>query len=349
MKILIKGLFFALVMATSVFSIAAGAEPSGAMDVKFDRAEAEAALAIFEKQAAGKEVTDADWEKLFATTGYQRLKARETGMGRSFTEAEFKDFMNTPRTPAQIKALRRTLEAWSSQSIDVPARAALAYLPADARLKATVFPMIKPKPNEFVFDLKGDPAIFLYLDPEVSEGKARNTMAHELHHVGLNSVCPRPFDGKDDPIPVATVRAWVLSFNEGFAMVAAAGGPHIHPHADRTAKERKEWDANLAQYDKQFAELNALFLSILDGKAGDETALKQKLMGYFGVQGPWYTVGWKMASTIETQLGKKRVIDAFCDSADLLAAYNQAAALQNEAGGERLPLWDSRLVNSLVR
>lgn len=318
-------------------------------DVRFDRSEAEAALAIFEKQSAGKEVADADWEKLFATTGYQRLKARETGMGRSFTEAEFKAFMNVPRTPAQIGALRRTLEAWSSQSIDVPARAALAYLPADARLKATVFPMIKPKPNEFVFDLKGDPAIFLYLDPEVSDKKARNTMAHELHHVGLNSVCPRPFDGKDDPAPVATVRAWALSFNEGFAMVAAAGGSQFHPHADRTAKERKEWDANLAQYDQQFAELNALFLSILDGKAGDEAALKQKLMGYFGVQGPWYTVGWKMAATIETQLGKERVIDAFCDSADLLAAYNEAAALQNGAAGERLPLWDARLVDSLAR
>lgn len=348
MNILVGGLFLALMVATTV-STAAGVEPSGAMDVKFDRAEAEAALVIFEKQAAGKEVTAADWEKLFATTGYQRLKARETGMGRSFTEAEFKAFMNTLRTAAQIKALRRTLEAWSSQPIDVPARAALAYLPADARLKATVFPMIKPKPNEFVFDLKGDPAIFLYLDPEVSESKARNTMAHELHHVGLNSVCPRPFDGKDDPAPVATVRAWVLSFNEGFAMVAAAGGSHIHPHADRTAKERKEWDANLAQFDKQFAELNALFLNILDGKAGDEAALKRKLMSYFGVQGPWYTVGWKMAATIEMQLGKKRVIDAFCDSADLLAAYNQAAAQQNRTGGEHLPLWDARLVDSLAR
>lgn len=318
-------------------------------EVRFDRAEAEAALAIFEKQAAGNEITDADWKKLFATTGYKRLEARETGMGRSFTEAEFKDFMNMPRTPAQISALQRTLEAWSSQSIDVPARAALAYLPADARLKATVFPMIKPKPNEFVFDLKGDPAIFLYLDPEVSDAKARNTMAHELHHVGLNSVCPRPFDGKEDPAPVATVRAWVLSFNEGFAMVAAAGGSHIHPHADRTAKERKEWDTNLAQFDKQFTGLNALFLSILDGKAGDEAALKQKLMSYFGVQGPWYTVGWKMAATIEAQLGKKRVIDAFCDSADLLTAYNQAAARQNKTGGEHLPLWDSRLVDALAR
>ncbi len=31
-------------------------------------------------------------------------------------------------------------------------------------------------------------------------------------------------------------------------------------------------------------------------------------MSYFGVQGPWYTVGWQMAVIIEKQLGRERLI-----------------------------------------
>lgn len=73
----------AILMLSTGFAIADASGPTGTAAVIFDRSEAEAALAIFEKQAAGKQATDADWQKLFATTGYQRLKARETGMGRS--------------------------------------------------------------------------------------------------------------------------------------------------------------------------------------------------------------------------------------------------------------------------
>lgn len=73
------------------------------------------------------------------------------------------------------------------------------------------------------------------------------------------------------------------------------------------------------------------------------------MMGYFGVQGPWYTVGWKMAVVIETQLGRARAINAFCDPAQLLASYNQAARLQNRSASTHLPLWDPRLVGALDR
>lgn len=337
-----------LLAALALAALPASAS-NGAMDVKFDQAEADAALAIFDKRAAGRTVADADWRALFATAGYRRLKDRETSMGRAFTDAEFKAFMETPRTPQQIAALRRTLQDWSSQSVDAPAGAALAYLPAGARLKATVFPMIKPKPNEFVFDIAKDPAIFLYLDPAVPGAKARNTLAHELHHIGMGAACPSRQEGTSASAPAAKLRTWMSAYGEGLAMLAAAGGPQIHPHAVSSAKERAQWDANIARIDALMAEQNAFFLKVLDGQAGDDAAIGKKMMSYFGVQGPWYTVGWKMAVTIEHQYGRQRVIDVFCDQRQLLAAYNEAATLQNKTLATPLPLWDARLAAALSR
>lgn len=341
--------FIRRILAALALATLPASASNGAMDVKFDQAEADAALAIFDKRAAGEAVADADWRALFATIGYRRLKERETSMDRSFTDAEFEAFMEAPRTPQQIAALRRTLQDWSSQSVDAPARAALAYLPAGARLKATVFPMIKPKPNEFVFDIAKDPAIFLYLDPAVPGAKARNTLAHELHHIGMGAACPSRQGGTSSSAAVAKLRTWMSAYGEGLAMLAAAGGPQIHPHAVSSAKERAEWDANIVRIDALMAEQNAFFLKVLDGQAGDDTAIDKKMMSYFGVQGPWYTVGWKMAATIENQYGRQRVIDVFCDQRQLLATYNEAATLQNKTLATPLPLWDARLAAVLSR
>lgn len=323
---------------------------AGIVDVKFDLAEAEAALAIFEKQAKGDPVDERDWQALFSTTGYRRLKDREDSMGRTFTDAEFKAFMEQPRTPAQIAALRRVLREWSSQPIEASARIAFAYLPADARMKATIFPMIKPKKNEFVYDTYGDPAIFLYLDPDVSAAKARNTMIHELHHIGQNSVCPRKSDKKSAADEnTKRMQEWAGSFSEGLAVLAAAGGPRPDPLSDRGSKEQADWDRNVARFGEDMAEQNAYFVSVLDGKAGDEAAIRKKMMDYFGIQGPWYTVGWKMAVTIESEFGRRRMIESFCNPGRLLATYNEAAALQNRSRGTRLPLWDARLAAALAR
>lgn len=347
MKTTIRRALVVLVLGIG-FAGAHGAA-SSAVEVRFDGSQAEAALAILAKQAAGTRATDADWQRLSDSAGYQRLKAREAGMGRAFTDGEFKAFLSTPQTPVQIKALRKTLEDWSARSVDVPARAALAYLPAGTRLKATVFPMIKPKPNEFVYDLKADPAIFLYLDPGVSGAKAGNTMAHEMHHIGMGSACSRPSAGESGPASVVQLRKWMSAFGEGLAMLAAAGGPGVHPHAVSKAEQRDEWDGNIARFAEQLAEQDAFFLSVLDGTAGDDKTIDRRMMAYFGVQGPWYTVGWKMAVVIETQWGRQRTINAFCDAGQLLATYNEAARLQNRMGAAPLPLWDSRLAESLAK
>ncbi|TKR30862.1 hypothetical protein FCE95_12275 [Luteimonas gilva] len=337
-------------LAAAMLAACPAPAADNAVAVKFDLSEAEAALSILDKRVKGEQVTEADWQALFATSGYRRLKEREAWMGRKFTEADFEAFMETPRSAEQVAGLRRTLREWTSQPIEAAAKIAFAYLPAGAKMKGTVYPMIKPKKNEFVFDTRRDPAIFLYLDADVPAAKARNTMAHELHHIGQNSVCPPAATKKKYASPdstLAKLQGWVGSFSEGFAVLAAAGGPRPDPLVDRGEQESAEWARNVAKFDELMAEQNAFFLTVLDGKAGDASAVDAKMMGYFGVQGPWYTVGWKMAVTIENQFGRQRVIDVFCDQRQLLATYNEAAALQNKTLAKPLPLWDAGLARTL--
>lgn len=76
-------------------------------------------------------------------------------------------------------------------------------------------------------------------------------------------------------------------------------------------------------------------------------SIRQTGMGFFGIQGPWYTVGWKMATTIERVGGRRRLIAVLCDPAGLLAAYNTAATEWNRAHGEHLALWSDSLVTRL--
>jgi len=55
--------------------------------------EADAVLAILEKKNANQPIADSDWQRLFATEGYIRLKKREAAMQRSFEDEEFKTFV----------------------------------------------------------------------------------------------------------------------------------------------------------------------------------------------------------------------------------------------------------------
>jgi len=97
----------------------------------------------------------------------------------------------------------------------------------------------------------------------------------------------------------------------------------------------------LRNYDKDFRELEQFFLDIADGRlTGD--AVRDRGFQFFGLVGPWYTVGWKMAVTIETKLGRKALIDAMCDPRTLFATYNRAA-------GPDLPKWDERLIKAVMK
>jgi hypothetical protein len=196
---------------------------------------------------------------------------------------------------------------------DAAARA-LAYLPKGTKLRATVHLVIKPKENSFVFDVLGDPAIFLYLDPKVGPAKLENTVAHELHHIGYAAAC------RDAPDELP----WLGAFGEGVAMLAAAGGPNVHPHAASLPADRTRWDADLARADEDLPHVEAFLLAVLDGKLSKEEETAQG-MAFFGVQGPWYTLGWKMAVAVENAEGRDALIATLCEPHRLLVAYNRVS------------------------
>src|SRR5262249_30856916 len=151
--------------------------------------------------------------------------------------------------------------------------------------------------NSFVFDVRGDPAIFLYLDPTVSHEKFENTVAHELHHIGYSSSCPSPAAAREiatlPPNPQGVVKL-IGAFGEGFAMLAAAGGPTVHPHAVSNAEERARWDRDVANFNNDLKTVEEFFLAILENRLSKEE-IQKTASSFLGVQGPWYTVGWQMS------------------------------------------------------
>ncbi len=177
-------LLFLLAGIPAVTQQTKSAEEPNRIQIRLDDTEAESVLAILDKNALRTPLTDNDWKRLFETEPYIRLKQREAAMHRDFTDDDFKKFVLSPELTAKATSLRHTLDAWKRADLQASARRVLSYLPAQATIRAKVFPEIKPKTNSFVFDSETNPAIFLYLDPEESAPKFENTVAHELHHIG---------------------------------------------------------------------------------------------------------------------------------------------------------------------
>ena len=325
------------------------------IQLTLDTNEADQVLAILAVRGQGKPIPDAEWQRLFATAPYQRLKQREKAIGEkfhdpsvAFTDDDFKRFVLSDELLARAAALSSTLDRWKKADLRKDAEQVLAYLPADAFLHAKVYPVIKPGRNSFVWELSSDPTIFLYLDPEVSREKFENTVAHELHHIGLGSVGPI-YDRKIAalPEPAHTVADWMGAFGEGMAMLAAAGGPDVDPHAASSAKEHARWEHDMGEFNDNLRAVNGFFLDILNGKFANGDAVEEKGGSFFGTQGPWYTVGYKMSVMVEKRFGRQALIDTMLDPRCLLVLYNRAAAEQNAAGKPPLPLWSEDILSAV--
>ena len=293
--------------------------------------EANAVLAILAKRAAHQTVTDADWNRVFSSEGYIRLQKRERSMNRPFENDAFKTFVMSDELLAKREELAKTVADWSHADLTDAAKRALAYLPAKATIRAKVYPVIKPKENSFVFDIPADPAIFKYVAPE-PRASFEQTMSHEMHHVGFGTACPPAGVELGDMV-------WLGAFSEGFATLAAAGGPQNDPmkNSDRPGLP-EVWRKEMANYDANFATLQSFFLDIASKKLTGDAAAK-RASDFYSLLGPWYSVGYKMATTIEQAFGRDAVIAAFCDQRTLLPAYNRAV----DKLGVKLPKWDSRL------
>ena len=270
-------------------------------------------------------------------------------MRRAFEDTDFKAFVLSDALAERAQALEETLERWKRADIGASARLALAYLPRGATIRAKIYPVIKPRENSFVFEVKDNPAIFLYLDPQVSRAKFENTLAHELHHIGYGSGCPAQRTAEAIarlPASTQTVIRLIGAFGEGFAMLAAAGGPDIHPHAVSSAEERARWDHDVANFNIDLKKVDAFFLDIMNSRLTNEQ-VQETTSSFFGVQGPWYTVGWKMSVLIEKTYGRARLIQCICDQRRLLTTYNRAARKHNRRSAGQLALWSGDLLKNI--
>lgn len=337
--------FFLAVIIGAAASVAAG--QADRLSIRIVSDEAEAVLNVLNKRAAGAAVTEKDWSEIFASEGYVRLKQRELAMKRPFEDAAFRDFVMADTLLARRVALADTLKKWKTVDAAAAAGKALRYLPDGAVIKAKIYPVIKPRDNSFVFDVRNDPAVFLYLDPAVNAPKFENTLAHELHHIGFGTACPGPETiariEKLSPGAQKAVR-WLGAFGEGLAMLAAAGGPELHPHAVSEAEERERWDRDTANFDSDLRRVEQFLINVADGKLSGEEETKTA-SGFFGVQGPWYTVGWRMATEIERAFGRRKLIESFCDPASLPSTYNAAAA----RSGTKSARWSPELLGKLAK
>ena len=343
-------LLLATVLFLAVPLVTFGKVTQERVNVRLVTDEAEAVLTILAKKKANEAISEADWQQLFSSEGYVRLKQRETSMQRSFDDTDFKTFVLSDQLAERASALREALEKLKRADITRAAQLALNYLPKDARIGAKIYPVIKPRENSFVFDLKNDPAIFSYIDPTISPEKFENTLAHELHHIGYGTSCPSKQNaGENSKLPpnVQTALTWTGAFGEGFAMLAAAGGPDIHPHAVSNSEERARWDKDVANFNDDLKKVEKFLLDILDGRITGEDVQKTGF-SFFGTQGPWYTVGWQMSVLIEKTYGRAQLIESFCDQRKLLSTYNRAAEKHNRKARKPLSLWSTSLIDRLA-
>jgi Putative zinc dependent peptidase (DUF5700) len=310
----------------------ARAEQPERIALRIDTGEAEAVLAIIEEAAGSKTISESSWRRLFDSTGYRLLKAREESMQRRFDDDEFRAFVLSPALAARAPALRTALEQRAAVDLRAAAERVMAYLPAEARIAATVFPVLKPKDNSFVyFADESEPSIFLYIDPAESKAEFENTVAHELHHIGYSSLLEEPCGASP---AVCTARKWTGAFGEGFAMLAAAGGPDVHPRATARPERRARWDRDVVRFDRDLRLVQDFLRAVLAGEL-DEAATERRAMEFFGLQGPWYTVGWSMAVAVERCFGRARLVEAMRRPWTVLTRYNQAVARCPQSGAAR--------------
>src|SRR3954469_8229589 len=123
----------ALILALSLSTFA---QSSDHVVLTFDTSEAGAVLAIAAKQSAHQPIADSDWQSLFTSAPYIRLKQREASMHRDFTDDDFRKFVLSPETLGRAPQLQKTLDAWKHADLNAAAHRILTFLPEGAIIRA---------------------------------------------------------------------------------------------------------------------------------------------------------------------------------------------------------------------
>src|SRR5512146_2912781 len=105
-----------------VCSVPLLAPENGRSQVTANFSEADAVLAILQKRQAQLRVSEPDWQALFSTEPYQRLKKREASMKRDFTDEDFKKFVLSDELLSQYAGLRTMVAAWKQVELAEYAR-----------------------------------------------------------------------------------------------------------------------------------------------------------------------------------------------------------------------------------
>jgi len=315
----------------------------GRVRLTVDGSQAEAALTITRRWSTGQTVTDEDWLRLLTNEAHQRWKRRSHEAGRPVSDTDYARFLLSDTTAGQLEAFTRTLGWWTGADWVQAGLRASEYLPHDAVISAQVSLTLMPEAGSYYHGGPDDAAVFFGLDPELKACEFENRMVHELHHVGSFALAKRRDAGEKSHIECAI--EWTSAFAEGLAMLAAAGGPEAHPHEKSRAETRARWDRDVANFERDRGEIENFLLDVAAGRLTGATAMSvgQALLG---VQGPWYTVGWKMAVTVERAFGRGAVVDCVADCSGLMALYNDAAVphgltpwsrelMETLCGGER--------------
>jgi hypothetical protein len=323
------------------------AQTAGRVQLTLDTSEADQALLILHKQAVHQHVTNDDWQRLFETVPYQRLKAREESMGRAFSDQAFQSFLLSTESLAREQEWQETLANMKQADMQSLGDAVLAWLPAGATINASVFPEIKPQTNSFVWTKPGSgPAIFLYLERQ-SQAKFENTVAHECHHIGLGSL-EKQQNEMQAKLPERVKRAthWTGAFGEGEAMLAAAGSVDRHPHWEDDGLARAQWDSDMMHFNSDLMAVQQLLTDILNGNLTDDAAIMKRAAPFWGAQGAWYTVGYEMAALVERGYGRAAFNRCLLDPRELLTKYNQIA-LEANSKGAALATWSPEFLARL--
>ena len=312
-----------------------------------DGSEVGEVLSILDAEASGLPVAQADWDRLFATEPYRWLKAREATFGKGLADDDSKAFLAKPETVAQREIWRRSLAAFAAIDVEAIGKQVLAWLPPGAVLKARIFPEIKPQGNSFVWRM-GDqgPALFLALRDQSRES-FENKIAHELHHIGLNSLEVRQKQLRAGlAASVGRAVEWMGGFGEGEAMLAAAGSADRHPHWMDDAVTRARWDGDMMRFNADLEAVQGFLLDILEGRLRDDAEIERHAAPFWGTQGAWYTVGYEMAALVEKRFGRDALLECMLDPRLLLLRYNRLAG-EADTQGATLASWSQDLLDRL--